>query len=70
MSIVIIIIILIIVIRLIILVIRLYNCNMSIYSNKSNYSNNYYKSNSNCNTIWKKKLTEIGSLLHRMHNVK
>ena len=58
MSIVIIIIILIIVIVIIIrviivilLVIRLYNCN---YSNKSNYSDNYYyinKSNSNCNTI-------------------
>ena len=33
---------------------------MSNYSNKSNYSDNYYyinnsnKSNSNCNTIWEK----------------
>ena len=52
--------------------------NYSNYSNKSKYSNNYYyinnsnKSNnndSNCNTIWRKN-TEIGSLLHRMHNVK
>ena len=45
---------------------------MSNYSNRSNYSNNnYYINNSNkSNTIWEKKLTEIGSLLHRMHNVK
>ena len=50
---------------------------MSNYSNKRNYSNNYYyinnskkSNNNNSNTIWKKKLTEIGSLLHRMHNVK
>ena len=60
-SIVIIIIILIIVIVIIrviiviLLVIRLYNYNMSNYSNKSNYSDNYYyinnSSNSNCNTI-------------------
>ena len=69
----------IIVIRVIILMIRLYNCNMSNYSNKSKYSNNNYyinnnnksnNNNSNCNTICEKKLTEIGSLLHRMHNVK
>ena len=37
------------------------------------YSNNYYinkSNNTNCNTISEKKLTEIGSLLHRMHDVK
>ena len=72
--------IIIVIIRVMILVISLYNCNMSNFSKKSNYnnksnysSNKYYinnSSNSNCNTIWEKKLTEIWSLIHRMHNVK
>ena len=44
------------IIIVIIFVIRLYNCNMS---NKSN-----------CNSNLSKKLTEFGSLLHRMHDVK